>query len=60
MRDWKVKLVQIHKRHAELEISAHTEQEAIEIAESIVEEEPEAHWSDSELDDQYVEQMAEL
>ena len=60
MRDWKVKLVQIHKRHAELEISAHTEQEAIEIAESIVEEEPEAHWSDSELDDQYVEEMAEL
>jgi hypothetical protein len=33
MRDWKVKLVQVHKRHAELEISAHTEQEAIEIAE---------------------------
>lgn len=60
MRDWKVKLVQIHKRHAELEISAHTEQEAIEIAESIVEEEPEAYWSDSELDDQYVEQVAEL
>ena len=60
MRDWKVKLVQIHKRHAELEIAAYTEQEAIEIAESIVEEEPEAHWSDSELDDQYVEEMAEL
>lgn len=60
MRDWKVKLVQVHKRHAELEICAHTEQEAIEIAESIVEEDPEAHWSDSELDDQYVEQMAEL
>ena len=60
MRDWKIKLVQIHKRHAELEIAAHTEQEAIEIAESIVEEEPEAHWSNSELDDQYVEEMAEL
>jgi len=60
MRDWKVKLVQVHKRHAELEISAHTEQEAIEIAESIVEEEPEAHWSNSELDDQYVEEMAEI
>lgn len=60
MKDWKVKLVQIHKRHAELEVSAHTEQEAIEIAESIVEEEPEAHWSNSELDDQYVEEMAEI
>jgi non-homologous end joining protein Ku len=60
MRDWKIKLVQIHKRHAELEIAAHTEQEAIEIAESIVEEEPEAHWSNSELDDQYVEEMAEI
>jgi|TARA_S200002703_G_scaffold116139_1_gene101682 non-homologous end joining protein Ku len=60
MRDWKVKLVQIHKRHAELEVSAHSEQEAIEIAESIVEEEPEAHWSNSELEDQYVEEMAEL
>jgi len=60
MRDWKVKLVQIHKRHAELEIAAYTEQEAIEIAESIVEEEPEEHWSNSELEDQYVEEMAEL
>ena len=60
MSDWKIKLVQIHKRHAELEIAAHTEQEAIEIAESIVEEEPEAHWSNSELDDQYVEEMAEI
>ena len=60
MRDWKVRLVQIHKRHAELEVAAHSEQEAIEIAESIVEEEPETHWSKSELDDQYIEQMAEL
>ena len=60
MRDWKVKLVQIHKRHAELEIAAYTEQEAIEIAESIVEEEPEEHWSNSELEDQYIEEMAEL
>ena len=41
MKDWKVKLVQIHKRHAELE-------------------EPEAHWSKPQLDDQYIEQMAEL
>ena len=60
MRDCKVKLVQIHKRHAELEVSAHSEQEAIEIAESIVEEEPESHWSKPELDDQYIEQMAEI
>jgi hypothetical protein len=60
MRDWKVKLVQVHKRHAELEISAHTEQDAIEIAESIVAEDPEAHWSDYDLEDQYVEEMAEL
>ena len=60
MSDWKVRLVQIHKRYAELEIVAHTEQEAIEIAESIVEEEPEEHWSNSELEDQYVEEMAEL
>jgi len=60
MRDWKVRLVQIHKRHAELEISAHTEQDAIEIAESIVAEDPEAHWSDYDLEDQYVEEMAEL
>ena len=60
MRDWKVKLVQIHKRHAELEIAAYTEQEAIELAESIVEEDPEEHWSNSKLEDQYVEEMAEL
>ena len=60
MKDWKVKLVQVHKRCAELEVSAHSEQEAIEIAESIVEEEPEVHWSNPELDDQYIEQMAEI
>ena len=60
MRDWKVKLVQVHKRHVELEVAAHTEQEAIEAAESIVREDPEGYWSDYELDDQYVEDMAEL
>ena len=60
MKDWKVKLVQIHKRHAELEVSAHSEQEAIENAEAILEQDPEAYWSDNEIDDQYVEEMAEI
>ena len=60
MRDWKIKMVQIHKRTAELEVSAHTEQEAIENAEAILEQDPEAYWSDHEIDDQYVEQMAEI
>ena len=60
MRDWKVKMVQIHKRTAELEITAHSEQEAIENAEAILEEEPEVHWTRSELEDQYVEEMAEI
>ena len=60
MRDWKVKVAQIHKRTAELEIAAHSEQEAIQIAESILEEEPEVHWTRSELEDQYVEEMAEI
>ena len=60
MRDWKIKMVQTHKRTAELEVSAHSEQEAIENAESILEQDPEAYWSDNELDDQYVEEMAEI
>jgi hypothetical protein len=63
MRDWKIKMVQIHKRTAELaelEVSAHSEQEAIENAEAILEQDPEAYWSDHEIDDQYVEEMAEI
>ena len=60
MRYWKVKLVQVYKRQVILELEAHSEQDAIEIAESIVAEDPEAHWSDYDLEDQYVEEMAEL
>jgi len=60
MRDWKIKMVQTHKRTAVLEVSAHSEQEAIENAEAILEQDPEAYWSDHEIDDQYVEEMAEL
>tara|TARA_R100001082_G_scaffold39176_1_gene20624 strand:+ start:81 stop:272 length:192 start_codon:yes stop_codon:yes gene_type:complete len=60
MRDWKVKVAQVHKRTAELEITAHSEQEAIQIAESILEEEPEVHWTRSELEDQYIEEIADL
>ena len=60
MKDWKIKMVQIHKRTAVLEVSAHSEQEAIENAEAILEQDPEAYWSDHEIDDQYVEEMAEI
>ena len=60
MRDWKVKVAQVYKRTAELEIAAHSEQEAIQIAESILEEEPEVHWTRSELEDQYIEEIADL
>tara|TARA_Y100001938_G_C7962796_1_gene365202 strand:+ start:27 stop:218 length:192 start_codon:yes stop_codon:yes gene_type:complete len=60
MRDWKVKVTQIHKRCAELDIEAHSEQEAIQIAESILKEEPEHHWTEYELEDQYIEEIADL
>jgi len=60
MRDWKVKVAQIHKRYAELDIEAHSEQEAIQIAESILKEEPEHHWTEYELEDQYIEEIADL
>ena len=60
MRDWKIKMVQAHKRTAVLEVSAHSEQEAIENAEAILEQDPEAYWSEHEIDDQYVEEMAEI
>jgi|TARA_R110001583_G_scaffold185289_1_gene345280 hypothetical protein len=60
MRDWKVKVTQIHKRTAELEITAHCEQDAIQIAEAMLEEEPEVHWTRSELEDQYIEEIADL
>jgi hypothetical protein len=58
MREWKVKMVQIHKRYAELEVRAYSEQDAIEIAESILNEDPEGNLSDFELDDQFVEEIA--
>jgi hypothetical protein len=60
MRDWKVKVTQIHKRHAEFEIEAHSEQEAMQIAESMIADDPEGRWTDSELEDQFVEQVTEL
>tara|TARA_R100000234_G_C4980859_1_gene170768 strand:+ start:240 stop:422 length:183 start_codon:yes stop_codon:yes gene_type:complete len=60
MRDWKVKVVQIHKRYAEFEIEAHSEQEAMQIAESMIADDPEGRWTDSELEDQFVEQVTEL
>tara|TARA_R100001591_G_scaffold90790_1_gene96659 strand:+ start:47 stop:238 length:192 start_codon:yes stop_codon:yes gene_type:complete len=60
MRDWKVKVAQIHKRYAELDIEAHSEQEAIQIAEAMLKEEPEHHWAEYELEDQYIEEIADL
>ena len=60
MKEWKVKLVQVHKRYAELEIEAYSEQDAIEIAESILSEDPEGNLSDYELEDQFVEEIAPI
>ena len=60
MRDWKVKVAQIHKRYAELDIEAHSEQEAIQIAEAMLKEEPEHHWAEYELEDQYINTAQEL
>ena len=44
MRDWKIKMVQIHKRTDVLEVTAHSEQEAIQNEEAILELDPEAYW----------------
>ena len=60
MRDCKVKVVQIYKRETELEVEAHTEQQAIQVAESLIADDPEGRWTDYELEDQFVEQIAEL
>ena len=60
MRDWKVKLVRLYKRYAELDVEAHTEQEAIEVAEAAVNDDHEGHWSDHSLEEQYVDEIAEL
>ena len=60
MRDWKVKVTQIHKRDAEFKIEAHSEQEAMQIAESMIADDPEGRWTDYELEDQFIEQVTEL
>jgi len=60
MRDWKVKVTQIYKRSADFEIEAHSEQEAMQIAESMIAEDPEGRWTDYELEDQFVEELAEI
>ena len=60
MRDWKVKVAQIYKREVELAVEAHTEQQAIQVAESLIADDPEGNWSDYELEDQFVEEIAEL
>mgnify|MGYP003123187793 FL=1 len=60
MRDWKVKVVQIYKRETEMEVEAHTEQQAIQVAESMIADDPDGRWSDYDLEDQFVEEIAEL
>ena len=60
MRDWKVKLVRLYKRYAELDVEAHTEQQAIQICEAMIADDPEAHWSEYELEEQFVEELAEI
>jgi len=60
MRDWKVKIAQVHKRTAEFEVEAHTEQQAIQIAESMIADDPEGRWSEYELEEQFIEEIAEL
>tara|TARA_R100000700_G_scaffold27637_1_gene34440 strand:- start:203 stop:385 length:183 start_codon:yes stop_codon:yes gene_type:complete len=60
MRDWKVKIAQVYKREIELQVEAHTEQQAIQICEAMIADDPEAHWSEYELEDQFVEELAEI
>tara|TARA_R110001583_G_scaffold172782_1_gene326543 strand:+ start:536 stop:703 length:168 start_codon:yes stop_codon:yes gene_type:complete len=55
-----VKVVQIYKRETEMEVEAHTEQQAIQVAESMIADDPDGRWSDYDLEDQFVEEIAEL
>jgi hypothetical protein len=60
MKTYIVKMTQILHRTAEIEIEAMSEQEAIEKAEFQIERHPDRYWEDSELEDQYLEDIEEI
>ena len=59
MKKWNVQLVRVYHKTAEIELKAHTEQEAIELAEEILAEDEDL-WSNFDLIDQYVEEVKKI
>ena len=57
MAHWRVQVVRIHNQTAEIEVDAETEQEAIQTAEEIIEEDD---WSDYNLLEQYIEETSKI
>ena len=61
MKKWNVQLIRVYHKTAEIELKAHTEQEAIELAEEALDEEEEEDlWSDFDLVDQYIEEVKKI
>ena len=57
MANWRVQIIRMYNQTAEIEVDAETEQEAINMAEEIVEEDD---WSDYTLLDQYIEEASKI
>tara|TARA_R100000008_G_C3456899_1_gene102181 strand:- start:281 stop:454 length:174 start_codon:yes stop_codon:yes gene_type:complete len=57
MANWRVQIIRMYNQTAEIEVDAETEQEAIHMAEEIVEEDD---WSDYTLLDQYIEEASKI
>ena len=58
MAHWKVELVKVYHKAAEVEVEANTEQEAIALAEELLVDEDD--WSDYDLVDQFVEEVRKI
>ena len=58
MAHWKVELVKVYHKAAEVEVEANTEQEAIALAEELLVDEDD--WSDYDLVDQFVEEVLKI
>lgn len=54
MKRWHVQLVKVYHKTAEIEVSANTEQEAVELAEKMLIDDDD--WSDYDLVDQFVDE----
>lgn len=58
MAYWKVELVKVYHKAAEIEVEASTEQEAIALAEEMLVDKDD--WSDYDLVDQFVEEIRKI